>query len=70
MLLTALKDLCVEAVEHGDAVAGARGDFRAFTSPLFRGVPAIPNDANDTMHDDDTGFRCVATPEQMEPCSR
>jgi formylglycine-generating enzyme required for sulfatase activity len=41
----------------------------AFTSPLFRGVPAIPNDANDTMHDDDTGFRCVATPEQMTPKS-
>ncbi|WP_246460713.1 SUMF1/EgtB/PvdO family nonheme iron enzyme [Streptomyces himalayensis] len=37
----------------------------AFTSPLFRGVPAVPNDANDTMHDDDTGFRCVATPDQM-----
>jgi hypothetical protein len=33
-------------------------------------VPAIPNDANDTMHDDDTGFRCVATPEQMEPRKR
>ncbi|MYR43920.1 SUMF1/EgtB/PvdO family nonheme iron enzyme [Streptomyces sp. SID5910] len=37
----------------------------AFTSPLFRGVPAVPNDADETMHDDDTGFRCVATPEQM-----
>ncbi|MFD6231082.1 hypothetical protein ACFWFZ_30095 [Streptomyces sp. NPDC060232] len=35
----------------------------AFTSPLFRGAPAIPNDANENMHDDDTGFRCVATPE-------
>ncbi|MGI5436453.1 SUMF1/EgtB/PvdO family nonheme iron enzyme [Streptomyces shenzhenensis] len=39
----------------------------AFTSPLFRGVPAVPNDADDTMHDDDTGFRCVATPGQMVP---
>ncbi|MEU9780680.1 SUMF1/EgtB/PvdO family nonheme iron enzyme [Streptomyces phaeochromogenes] len=37
----------------------------AFTSPLFRGVPSILNDANDTMHDDDTGFRCVATEEQI-----
>ncbi|MEU8350318.1 SUMF1/EgtB/PvdO family nonheme iron enzyme [Streptomyces sp. NPDC048845] len=37
----------------------------AFTSPLFRGVPAVPNDADDTMHDDDTGFRCVASPEQI-----
>lgn len=42
----------------------------AFTSPLFRGVPSISNDANDTMHDDDTGFRCVATPEQMVPRKR
>ncbi|MET8499284.1 formylglycine-generating enzyme family protein [Streptomyces microflavus] len=42
----------------------------AFTSPLFRGAPAVPNDANDTMHDDDTGFRCVATPEQMAPRRR
>ncbi|MGV9568714.1 SUMF1/EgtB/PvdO family nonheme iron enzyme [Streptomyces nigra] len=42
----------------------------AFTSPLFRGVPAVPNDADDTMHDDDTGFRCVATPEQMAPRKR
>ncbi|MET8379462.1 formylglycine-generating enzyme family protein [Streptomyces microflavus] len=45
----------------------------AFTSPLFRGAPAVPNDANDandTMHDDDTGFRCVATPEQMTPRRR
>jgi formylglycine-generating enzyme required for sulfatase activity len=33
----------------------------AFTSPLFRGVPAARNDANETMCDDDTGFRCVAT---------
>ncbi|MBT2511703.1 SUMF1/EgtB/PvdO family nonheme iron enzyme [Streptomyces sp. ISL-98] len=39
----------------------------AFTSPLFRGAPAAANDANDTMHDDDTGFRCAATPEQMAP---
>jgi hypothetical protein len=39
----------------------------AFTSRLFLGVPAVPNDANDTTHDDDTGFRCVATPEQMRP---
>ncbi|MFE7216958.1 SUMF1/EgtB/PvdO family nonheme iron enzyme [Streptomyces sp. NPDC057611] len=42
----------------------------AFTSPLFRGAPAISNDANETMHDDDTGFRCVATPKQTEPRKR
>ncbi|MEU8488987.1 SUMF1/EgtB/PvdO family nonheme iron enzyme [Streptomyces sp. NPDC048641] len=35
----------------------------AFTSLLFRGVPAIADDANHTVHDDDTGFRCVATSE-------
>ena len=39
----------------------------AFTSPLFRGEPAVWNDANDFMHDDDTGFRCACTPEQMVP---
>ncbi|MFE9435828.1 formylglycine-generating enzyme family protein [Streptomyces sp. NPDC006640] len=37
----------------------------AFTSHLFRGVPAVANDASDSMHDDDTGFRCAVTPEQM-----
>jgi formylglycine-generating enzyme required for sulfatase activity len=42
----------------------------AFTSPLFRGAPAVFNDADDTMHDDDTGFRCAATPEQMMPRKR
>jgi formylglycine-generating enzyme required for sulfatase activity len=42
----------------------------AFTSPLFRGAPAVSNDASETMHDDDTGFRCVATPEQMRPGKR
>ncbi|MFI6488509.1 SUMF1/EgtB/PvdO family nonheme iron enzyme [Streptomyces sp. NPDC050564] len=39
----------------------------AFTSPPFRRVPAIANSADETMKDDDTGFRCVATPEQMSP---
>ncbi|MFI9081187.1 SUMF1/EgtB/PvdO family nonheme iron enzyme [Streptomyces sioyaensis] len=39
----------------------------AFTSPLFRGVPSAFNDADDFMQDDDTGFRCVASPEQMTP---
>ncbi|MFY1677775.1 SUMF1/EgtB/PvdO family nonheme iron enzyme [Streptomyces sp. WMMC905] len=42
----------------------------AFTSPLFRGIPAVPNDASDMMDDDDTGFRCAATPEQMLPRQR
>ncbi|MFE6906996.1 SUMF1/EgtB/PvdO family nonheme iron enzyme [Streptomyces erythrochromogenes] len=51
------------------ATTAGRHELRgsAFTSPLFRGVPAVPNDAYDTMLDDDTGFRCVATPEQMMP---
>ncbi|MFJ5150691.1 SUMF1/EgtB/PvdO family nonheme iron enzyme [Streptomyces sp. NPDC088353] len=56
------------------ATATTRGRYElrgsAFTSPLFRGAPVISNDANETMHDDDTGFRCVATPEQMEPRKR
>lgn len=37
----------------------------AFTSPLFRGAPSAFNDASETMHDDDTGFRCTALPDQM-----
>ncbi|MFE4414168.1 SUMF1/EgtB/PvdO family nonheme iron enzyme [Streptomyces sp. NPDC056821] len=56
------------------ATAATRGRYElrgsAFTSPLFRGAHAISNDANEMMHDDDTGFRCVATPEQMEPRKR
>lgn len=28
-------------------------------------VPAVPNDANDTMQDDDTGLRCVVPSAQM-----
>ncbi|MEW1870048.1 hypothetical protein AB0420_18270 [Streptomyces caelestis] len=34
----------------------------AFTSPLTRAAPPLANDANATMRDDDTGFRCVSTP--------
>jgi formylglycine-generating enzyme required for sulfatase activity len=37
----------------------------AWTSPLFRGAPSSFNDADDFMQDDDTGFRCVAAPDQM-----
>ena len=37
----------------------------AFTSPLFRGEPAAWNDANDFMQDDDTGFRCACSTDQM-----
>lgn len=37
----------------------------AFTSPLFRGEPAAQNDANDFMQDDDTGFRCACSYDQM-----
>ena len=36
-----------------------------FTSPLFRGEPAAWNDANDFMQDDDTGFRCACSSNQM-----
>lgn len=37
----------------------------AWTSPLFRGAPAHFNSAGDFMQDDDTGFRCAASPDQM-----
>ena len=37
----------------------------AFTSPLFRGEPAAWNDANNFMQDDDTGFRCAYSLDQM-----
>ncbi|TQL23564.1 formylglycine-generating enzyme required for sulfatase activity [Streptomyces sp. SLBN-134] len=33
----------------------------AFTSPFTRAAPSLTNDANDTMRDNDTGFRCVST---------
>lgn len=32
----------------------------AFTSPFTRAAPALFNDANAAMADNDTGFRCVA----------
>ncbi|GAA2687048.1 SUMF1/EgtB/PvdO family nonheme iron enzyme [Streptomyces lunalinharesii] len=38
----------------------------AWTTPFFRGEPSMYNDADGiVMADDDTGFRCVATPESM-----
>lgn len=33
----------------------------AFTSPFTRAAPALMNDANATMLDNDTGFRCVSS---------
>ncbi|GAA1930547.1 SUMF1/EgtB/PvdO family nonheme iron enzyme [Streptantibioticus ferralitis] len=38
----------------------------AFTSPFFRSAPSTFNDADRRMYDDDTGFRCVATVEDVE----
>ncbi|WP_251096668.1 SUMF1/EgtB/PvdO family nonheme iron enzyme [Streptomyces sp. Caat 7-52] len=32
----------------------------AFTSPFTRAAPSLKNDANATMSDNDTGFRCVS----------
>ncbi|MFF5020254.1 SUMF1/EgtB/PvdO family nonheme iron enzyme [Streptomyces sp. NPDC001165] len=32
----------------------------AFTSPFTRAAPALINDANATMSDNDTGFRCIS----------
>ncbi|UNZ22316.1 SUMF1/EgtB/PvdO family nonheme iron enzyme [Streptomyces sp. 891-h] len=37
----------------------------AFTSSFSRAAPADLNDADSTMSDDDTGFRCVASVEQF-----
>ncbi|PPI89045.1 SUMF1/EgtB/PvdO family nonheme iron enzyme [Nocardia nova] len=39
----------------------------AFTSPFDRSAPAIFNDANCSMLDDDTGFRCVAMSLESTP---
>ncbi|MGR3875699.1 SUMF1/EgtB/PvdO family nonheme iron enzyme (plasmid) [Streptomyces graminifolii] len=33
----------------------------AFTSPFTRAAPSLVNDANSTMLDNDTGFRCVSS---------
>lgn len=55
------------------ATATTRGATNYEAAPLrapLPGAPAISNDANEMMHDDDTGFRCAATPEQMEPRKR
>lgn len=38
----------------------------AWTSPFERATPSSFNDAAESMCDDDTGFRCVATPESLE----
>lgn len=37
----------------------------AFTSPFHRATPSTVNDAAAEMSDDDTGFRCVTTPESI-----
>ncbi|TDF91690.1 DNA-binding protein [Arthrobacter terricola] len=42
----------------------------AFTSTFARGYPAETNDANVFMQDDDTGFRCASSPDQMRPEER
>jgi formylglycine-generating enzyme required for sulfatase activity len=38
----------------------------AFTSPFHRATPSTFNDAAVKMLDDDTGFRCIATPEGLK----
>lgn len=38
----------------------------AWTSPFDRATPSSFNDAAESMCDDDTGFRCVATPESFD----
>jgi formylglycine-generating enzyme required for sulfatase activity len=39
----------------------------AFTSPFAMAVASATNDADDAMHDDDTGFRCVWADQNVEP---
>ncbi|MGH4022423.1 MAG: SUMF1/EgtB/PvdO family nonheme iron enzyme [Pseudonocardiaceae bacterium] len=42
----------------------------AFTSPFDRATPSAFNDASADMHDDDTGFRCVTSPDALETMLR
>lgn len=42
----------------------------AWTSPFLRATPSSFNDANATMKDDDTGFRCVVAADAMEELLR
>ncbi|MEU2426873.1 SUMF1/EgtB/PvdO family nonheme iron enzyme [Streptomyces sp. NPDC007851] len=57
----------VMSVPDGDAepieVEPARYELKgsAFTSPFTRAAPALMNDANATMLDNDTGFRCASS---------
>lgn len=52
---------CVTETERG------RRELKggAFTSPFDRATPSAFNDAATGMLDDDTGFRCVTTPESL-----
>jgi formylglycine-generating enzyme required for sulfatase activity len=56
-------DLCGNVWEWC-ATETTRGRFElkggAFTSPFIRATPSSFNDAAADMHDDDTGFRCIA----------
>jgi formylglycine-generating enzyme required for sulfatase activity len=38
----------------------------AWTSPFERATPSSFNDANETMCDDDTGFRCATPADELE----
>ncbi|WP_084478367.1 SUMF1/EgtB/PvdO family nonheme iron enzyme [Nocardia jejuensis] len=57
-------DLCGNTWEWTDS-ASTPGRYElkgsAFTSPYDRAAPAAVNDADHTMLDDDTGFRCVSS---------
>jgi hypothetical protein len=58
-------DLCGNVWEWtSSATAAGRYQLRggAWTSPFDRATPSAFNDAAATMYDDDTGFRCAATP--------
>ncbi|WP_461145140.1 formylglycine-generating enzyme family protein [Salinifilum aidingensis] len=62
-------DLCGNVWEwFSTASRPGRRELRggAWTSPFERATPSSFNDAAETMCDDDTGFRCVVTAEEME----
>ncbi len=61
-------DLCGNVWEWcSTGVTPGRYELRgsAFTSSFARAAPALSNDADAGMSDDDTGFRCVAPPDML-----
>jgi formylglycine-generating enzyme required for sulfatase activity len=62
-------DLCGNVWEWcSTPTAAGRYELKgsAFTSPFARAKPSAFNDADADMHDDDTGFRCVAHTDALQ----